>query len=341
MALTELVYHDPRPSVASVTLIPAVSRGLSPGHVSFVRDDGTWRLRLPPLPVDRLEYLLELRYRNGRTRLMPDPENPLQAAGPFGAKSVVELPGYRAPEWLEDDPPRGEIADFALTSRTLRSEIPIRLWTAAETAPDEELPLLVVHDGLETDEFGSLTLFLDYLVDTGEAPPFRAALLHPTDRNEHYSASTAYARALAGELLPALPAPGDGRFRVGMGASLGALAMLHAHRTHRGTFGGLFLQSGSFFRPGTDPQERRFPRFARISRFVGRVLRGDGAEPIPVMLCCGLAEENLPNNRAVAAALGTQGYDVRFREFRDAHTWVGWRDSWDPWLTDLLLRAWT
>ena len=340
MALIELVYHDPRPSVAAVTLVPAVSRDLLRGQVSFSRDDGVWRLRFPPPPVDRLEYMLEIRYRNGRTRQIRDPENPLEAAGPFGAKSVLELPGYDAPSWLEDEPPRGETVEFAIGSRTLRTEVPVRLWAAAETTLDEELPLLVVHDGPETDEFASLTLFLDFLVDAGETPPFRAALLQPVDRNEQYSGSAAYAGALARELLPALPTPSERRFRVGMGASLGALAMLHAHRQHPETFGGLFLQSGSFFRPRTDPQDVLFRRFFRISRFVGRLLRGYGAAPIPVTISCGLGEENLANNRVVAEALARQGYEVRFVEFRDAHTWVGWRDVWDPWLPDLLIRAW-
>jgi enterochelin esterase family protein len=59
-----------------------------------------------------------------------------------------------------------------------------------------------------------------------------------------------------------------------------------------------------------------------------------------VTVSCGLGEENLANNRAVAEALRAQGYDVRFVEFRDAHTWVGWRDVWDPWLPELLQRAW-
>ena len=338
--MIELVYHDPRPSVAAVMLVPAVSRGLSRGHVSFARDGALWRLRFPPPPVDRLEYVLELRYRNGRSRQICDPENPLQAPGPFGAKSVLELPGYRAPSWLDDEPPRGETAEVAIRARSLRTQVPVRLWSAAGARAGEEMPLLVVHDGPETDDYASLTLFLDHLVAAGRAPAFRAALLQPVDRNEHYSASTAYSRALANELLPALPAPGDRRLRVGMGASLGALAMLHAQRRHPETFGALFLQSGSFFRPGTDPQERRFPRYARISRFVGQVLRGDGPEPIPVTISCGLGEENLANNRVLAEALAEQGYDVRVAEFRDAHTWVGWRDAWDPWLPDLLARAW-
>jgi enterochelin esterase-like enzyme len=336
----ELTYRDLRASLRSVTLLPAVSRGLSPRHVSFVPDGGVWRLRFPLPPVDRLEYLLELRFRNGRTSTICDPANPLRAPGAFGEKSVLELPGYRPPAWLDSDPPRGETTALTVRSRPFRQDVPITLWSAAGTSLEEELPLLLVHDGPETDELGSLTLFLDHLVAEERIRPFRAALLQPIERNDHYSASAAYARTLAWDVLPALPAPRRRRFRIGMGVSLGGLAMLHAHRRHPETLGALFLQSGSFFRPATDRQERGFPRFDRISRFVGTVLRGDAAEPIPVTITCGLAEENLANNRAVAAALMAQGYDLRFAEVRDAHTWVGWRDAWDPWLAELLAEVW-
>ena len=52
---------------------------------------------------------------------------------------------------------------------------------------------------------------------------------------------------------------------VGMGASLGALAMLHAQRRFARMFAGLFLQSGSFFMPRYDSQESGFSRYARIT----------------------------------------------------------------------------
>ncbi len=111
---------------------------------------------------------------------------------------------------------------------------------------------------------------LDSAVAQLELPPLRAALLQPVDRNETYSAAKRYADALATEIVPALPASDS---RVGMGASLGALSMLHAHRLHPELFAGLFLQSGSFFRRELDGYERGFPRFERIARFVGGVRR--------------------------------------------------------------------
>ena len=128
---------------------------------------------------------------------------------------------------------------------------------------------------------------------------------------------------------------------MGAGASLGALALLHAQRRHPGVLGGLFLQSGSFFRQRFDRHESRFPRFGRIARFVGRVLAPDAwDDAVPVRMTCGTVEENLRNNRAVASALARQGYDVALHEARDAHNWVAWRDSLDPHLLDVLALAW-
>ena len=133
-------------------------------------------------------------------------------------------------------------------------------------------------------------------------------------------------------MLP--PAP----LRVGLGASLGALALLHAHRRYPASFDALFLQSGSFFRR-RDVHERWFPRFQRISRFVGTVLAGATPRPIPLAISCGNVEDNLPSNRVVAEALRQQGHDVDFREFRDGHNWVAWRDDFHPRLAELIDRA--
>jgi enterochelin esterase-like enzyme len=305
-----------------------------------------WELHLPrPHGIDRVEYLLELEHADGGTELVTDPANPLTAPGPFGDKSVLELPGYVPPVWLEEDAEAGALEPFRLPSRLLRAEVHGLLWSSAGSEPGEPLPLLVVHDGPEYAEYSGLTRMLDAAVDQLELPPLRAALLQPVRRNETYSAAKRYADALAVELVPELsriaPAPSKTAMRAGMGASLGALAMLHAHRLHPQLFGGLLLQSGSFFRRELDGYERGFPRFERIARFVGGVRRAREAEfPIPVTMTCGLGEENLGNNRAVRDALAAQGYLVELVEHRDAHNWVSWRDVLEPHLTVLLETLW-
>jgi enterochelin esterase family protein len=204
-----------------------------------------------------------------------------------------------------------------------------------------------VHDGPEYAQFSALVRFLESFTAEHELPPLRAALLAPVhgERNEHYSASARYSTALVRELLPQLerraPTRRTRAARIGMGASLGGLAMLHAHRMHPDSFGGLFLQSGSFFRQRFDRDEAGFGRFRRITRFVGTVLRERSwPHPVPVAMTCGTGEENLANNRATRAALAAQGYVATLDEHPDAHNWVSWRDTFDPHLLEFLQRLW-
>jgi enterochelin esterase family protein len=213
--------------------------------------------------------------------------------------------------------------------------------------------MLVVHDGPEYARYAALLDFLTAACADGRLPPMRAALLAPVDRNQHYSASPAWSRALVSEVVPALqavaPTPPGRRWLVGMGASLGALATLAAAHTAPASFGGLFLQSGSFFRPGPDDHERDFPRFRRITRFVDDLVSGAGApraaqlgaaELATAAMTCGTVEENLHGNRVVRDALAARGWQVALTEHRDAHNWVAWRDTVDPWLAGLLQELW-
>ena len=195
--------------------------------------------------------------------------------------------------------------------------------------------MLVVHDGSDYVRRGSLLRVLRRLVEARELPAHRVALLTPADRLETYSASLRYARALVASLEDI------GGGRVGLGSSLGALALLHAHRVEPRAFSGLFLQSGSYFRRRTDPQESGFRRFSRIDRFVGTVLSARSrGRPVPTTITCGLDEENYANNAALAQALAQQGYPVDFHAARGGHDWPTWRRALDAHLAGLLRRAW-
>ncbi|GAA2384540.1 enterochelin esterase [Dactylosporangium salmoneum] len=174
--------------------------------------------------------------------------------------------------------------------------------------------VLVAHDGPEYERVAGLTrLFARHYV----------VLLSPGKRAEWYSANPAYAAALVGAVLPGLP-PGP---VVGLGASLGGLALLHAEVSYPGRFAGLFLQSGSFFTAELDPQESGFPWFSRIAGFVA----GVGPVAARVVLTCGRDEENLANNRAMADRLGAPLLEVP-----GGHAMTTWRDALDPHLHRLL-----
>jgi enterochelin esterase family protein len=298
---------------------------------------GWWRLRVPRPAVDRMEYLLELRHPNEGRETIPDPTNPKRVPGAFGDKSVIEFPGYRRPEWLSGPVVPAGVAELTVASRELGSTVRGLLWSPEALPAEEPAPLLIANDGPEYDSLASLTTFAGALIGEGRLPPLRVALLAPGDRNRWYAVSPAYARALTGEVLPALAERAPSTVRIGIGASLGALAMLHAHRLFPEAMDGLFLQSGSFFDVQFDAHERRFSRFGPVSRFVREVTQAVAdPRPVPVRMTCGTIEENLANNQAMATALDRLGYDVQLTEVRDVHNYTAWRDAFDPDLVDLV-----
>jgi enterochelin esterase family protein len=334
-------YDDPDRRLTGVRLCQDV--GVPGVATEFRYDDDAraWWLRLDRPAVWRFEYLLELRHPDGGTETVTDPGNPRRAPGAFGDKSVAEFPDYREPGWLhapDHEHAGGGWREHGVWSAALSAHVATRIWSPAARTTR----LLLANDGPEYDRLAALGRYAATMVGTGRVPPFHLALLAPADRNRWYAAEPDYAWALARDVLPELHRTlGTAGPAVGMGASLGGLSMLHAQRRYPAAFAGLFLQSGSFFVPEYDRHESDFSGYRRIVRFTARVASaGSWRYPVPTVLTAGLGEENLHNNRWMAARLAEAGYPVTLREVPDAHNYVGWRDAFDPHLTDLLVRVW-
>ncbi len=329
---------DPEHRLAGVRLVQDVR---IPGvQLGFQRSGDRWELVIDRPPVSRMEYLLELRHQDGGTETVLDPGNPQQVAGAFGPKSVLEFPGYTPPGWLSIAAGPGNVTDVDVPVTALDAAVAVRIWSPEGTQDDERLPLLVVHDGPEYDTLAGLTRYLSAGVAGHWLPRLRAALLRPGPRDRWYSASMRYTRALCTTVLPAITGQVATSVRVGMGTSLGALAMLHAHCRYPDAFDALFLQSGSFFWPCFDAAERRFPYYRRIVRFVTGVHDGGlPPRPVPAVLTCGLIEENIENNRLMVKTLRGRGYPATLHEVPDMHNYTAWRDAFDPCLTELLGRV--
>jgi enterochelin esterase-like enzyme len=252
---------------------------------------------------------------------------------------VISVCGSAPPDWLAAPAKPGITRAFDLPVRAMGAAVSVRTWSPEGVPDAERLPLLLVHDGPEYDALAGLTQYLSAGIAGGWLPRLRAALLGPGPRDRWYSANARYARALAFRVIPALSGRLGVSQRIGMGASLGGLAMLHAHCRHPGALDALFLQSGSFFTPRLDPQERRFPYYQRVTRFVAGVHAGGlPALRIPVELTCATAEENVANNRLMAATLRARGYAAALHEVPGGHNFTAWRDALDPYLTALLRR---
>jgi enterochelin esterase family protein len=319
--------RDHHRRLSSVRLSGALWR--DPPEFSYRPAARVWELILPRPAVHRLEYRLELVHPGGDREFVADPDNPRRV----GDASELLCAGYREPGWLHLPPAPGDWREVYLPLPAVRGEMVARIWSPG-TPTDR---VLVAHDGPDYQRHGELGRYVAAMIGAGRIAPVHLVLLPPGERFEWYSASPAYAKALSVDVLPKICAElGTERPVVGVGASLGALAMLHAQRLRPAGFAGLFLQSGSFFQPRHDRQESGFQRYLRIVRFTGRVLRAAGGPAVPTALTCGGVEENLANNRDMAAVLAAQGYPVTFAEVPDAHNWTGWRDALDPHLTALL-----
>jgi enterochelin esterase family protein len=254
---------------------------------------------------------------------------------------VLELPGYAPPWWLSAPVVPGRREEVSLAGETADA-VPVTVWSPEGLPDDEPAPLLLVHDGAEYDDLAGITTYSAALVAAGTLPPHRVALAHPVMRDAWYSGSPQYLRTIADAGLDRL---GE-RYAVHgpvvvVGASLGGLTALLLGLLAAPRVGGVLSQSGSFFQVRHDDSESGFRYFGRISRLVQGVLDMRHADhPLVVGMTCGALEENVANNRDMAAALRRAGHDVTLREVPDLHNYTAWRDALDPALTEVLHRVW-
>src|SRR5215207_3775867 len=149
--------EDPDARFAGVRL--ASDLHLSDEERSYARDGDGWVLELDLPDLQRLEYKLEVDHRDGGTDHICDPDNPKRAPGAFGEKSVLELPGYEPPAWLEAQTAPGRHDELEVRGRGLGAHVAIRVWSPEDAPPGHNLRLLMAHDGPEYDALSQLTRF--------------------------------------------------------------------------------------------------------------------------------------------------------------------------------------
>jgi enterochelin esterase-like enzyme len=216
-------------------------------------------------------------------------------------------------------------------------DVELTVVTPVGTRRADPLPLLVAHDGPEYSRRAHLVSTLRRATDGCRIPPTRVVLLEPGSRNERYAANPDWADTLTRQVLPTVGAAyaTAGKPTL-MGASLGALASLQAEWRHPGTFGALFLQSGSFFRKRLDDEED-FEFWDRVTAFVAGVRRARKRRTdARIVMTCNAGEGNLANNRQMAQTLAAIGHDVTFHELPGRHDWRYWEAGFDPFLLTLL-----
>ncbi|MEO5610898.1 MAG: alpha/beta hydrolase-fold protein [Ornithinibacter sp.] len=326
---------DPAVSAVSLDCDAVVA-----GRRDFSRAGQAWVLDLPRPPLTRLEYRYAVRAGEDVSVVL-DPDNPMTVSTAFGDRSVLEMPGYRAPAWLSAPVRSGRLDTMALAGETA-DEVPLTMWCPDGLPDDVAAPLLLVHDGPEYDLLARITTYAGALVEDGRLPLHRVGLVHPVVRDAWYSGSPQYLRTIADAGLDRIAERYAVREPVVvMGASLGGLTALLLGLLASPRVGGVFSQSGSFFQVRHDGAESDYRYFGRISRLVQTVLDTRHAEhPLTVGMTCGALEENAANNRDMASALRRAGHEVGYRQVADLHNYTAWRDALDPGLTEVLQAVW-
>ncbi len=296
---------------------------------AFIRLEGTdlWSLTVDLPERSRIEYKLSVKAK-GRRRLILDPLNPQLARDPFGMNSVVTGPNYERPVWSL---PSSSVTPGTLTSLDVPSDIFGDTRRAHVYLPafdtNGPLPLLVAHDGCEYDEYAALTTVLDNLIAGGEIPPVACVLSDPVDRMAEYTGDDRHAEHIVHELIQAVARriTLDPDRVVALGASLGAVASLHAAWRHPSVFSALILQSGSFV-TALGGKHRRGQVFEPVVEFMLAFLERPGRLPARMHLSCGRFDGLITENRRLSSHFRALGVDVEFEEVPDGHNWENWRD---------------
>lgn len=295
-----------------------------PGPHSFARLNGNdlWWLDLPLPDGARLEYKFEV-LREHHAEWVNDPLNPVTTTNPFGTNSVCRAYGYQVPDFarIHENTPTGGFEDVWVASAMGR-ERKLTVYRPAGFESKQEYPLLFIHDGGDYLTYGAMALVLDNLIHWGRIPPVLAAFSWPVERLVEYAAYRPHADFVVDEAIPRLTRDFVVGRKIIMGASLGAVAALHAAWRHPGVFDGLLLQSGTFAQtPGWGAAQ------GILGPIAGLLHRLEpSALPKRVFLSCGTYERMIAENRSMADRLQRAGLAVEYAESRDGHTWEAWRD---------------
>ena len=269
----------------------------------------------------------------------PDPANPLRVPARRGELSEVRAPGYEPPTFLEEPAgERGTVTELPFASEQLANERTLQVWTPPgyDASRSSGYPLLLVHDGPNWIEIGSLTNALDNLVASGALVPLVVVFVAPIDEwwfEAGGSRTEPYLDMLATELVPFLEEryhltdrPAE---RALMGARGYALTAAYGVVRHPEVFGRAGVQSVNlsdvarhgFFRELEEaaPKDAHFyvdwNRWEATNRDLGTDF---GAYA-----------------RTFVTALEEAGCALTKREALAGHGWASWRSRSDQLLTTL------
>ena len=304
------------------------------GDWNNVRPNTTMRLgetniwaHVADLPRDaRVEYMINI---DGQQLL--DPLNPLTETGGLGSKSVVMMPEYQPSPYTE---PREDVSAGALTedirieSEILGYAVNYRVYTPAGYEDMRDLPVVYVTDGQDFLAFAHLPTMLDNLIAEQRIQPVIAVLIDPRDvttgenlrEKQFLKHADQYSAFIAEELVPHIDAAyrtnPSASARAIVGASYGGSFSAYVAQHHSATFGLIGMFSPAFWQ---DPS-------------VATVYQETDTLPVRMFITTGTLNDQRWATRPLDHILEAKGYDMRYVEVNEGHSYGQWRGLLDDML---------
>jgi enterochelin esterase-like enzyme len=262
----------------------------------------------------RLDYKFVL---NGSTWIL-DPRNPHTCTGGYGPNSELAMPQYvPAPEIADDGTiPHGTLRDTTFYSTNLGNSRTVRVYTPpGYDSTSDVYPWILVHDGLEYVSLANMDHVLNYLIAHRRMRPVIAVFVPPVNREAEYAGNlmNEFSTFIVDELLPWF----ETRYRVRpeadqhatLGASNGGNISLWLGVQYPEVFGNVAAQSSNVVnsisnRLQSDPQ------------LALRFYLDLGTYDIPQLI---------PLVRNLVQILDAHGYEYRYQEYHEGHSWGNWR----------------
>lgn len=262
----------------------------------------------------RIDYKFVL---NGSTWIL-DPRNPYQVSGGFGPNSELRMPAYVPAPEIQFYPtiPHGTLRDTTFFSTNLGNSRTIRVYLPpGYQSSSDSFPVILFHDGLEYTSLAQANNVIDYLIARREIVPVIGVFVPPVNRTAEYAGNqqNQFTAFIVNELMSYI----DTRYRTRrdpsrratLGASNGGNIALWLAYSHPEVFGNVAAQSSNI-------QSSISSGFQSSPRLNLKLYLDLGTYDIPVLI---------PLVRDFIPILQLKGYDHRYVEYHEGHSWGNWR----------------
>jgi len=266
---------------------------------------------------------------------MRDPLNPRIGDSGFGPKSELAMPGYQRPAATlgQIGTTPGTLHKGTITSKVLDQERAYTIYLPASyNANEKPYPTIYFKDGGDYLKLAKAPIILDNLISWGVIPPVVAVFMPPIARTPEYNCGDEYVQFFCEELIPHMHDhynfSTDPAKRAVIGPSLGGLISLYIGSQRPDLFGLIGAQSSAVSSAyGLDKYDARTAYAALSGRSQRLHLVIGTYEECFDIDRQGRCQDLLNPVRELRSVLEQSGYDYRYSEHHQGHSWGLWRDT--------------